>query len=84
MREGDAAAMLSIGAQQKPLAELEAAYEAAETLLTDHKDLLPGELAARLSSLRDDLTMIIEDNYGISPDDDEQDAMAWTPGRTDA
>jgi hypothetical protein len=55
----------------KPLHELEAAHEAAETLLEDHAGLLSDELAARLSSLRSDLTVVINDHYGIH-DDAEQ------------
>ena len=52
----------------KPLHELEAAHEAAETLLKDHEDLLTDELAARLSTLRSDLTVVINDHYGIHDD----------------
>jgi hypothetical protein len=57
----------------KPLHELEAAHELAETLLKDHKGLLTDELAARLSSLRSDLTVVINDHYGIADDAEQAD-----------
>ena len=52
----------------KPLHELETARELAETLLQDHKGLLTDELSAQLSSLMSDLTVLIDDHYGISDD----------------
>jgi hypothetical protein len=55
----------------KPLHELEAARELAETLLQDHNGLLTDGLSAQLSSLMSDLTVVIDDHYGIS-DDAEQ------------
>ena len=63
---------MNLSAQLRPITEVEAAYEAAETLLTDHKKLLSDDLAALLSTFRSDLTVIIEDHYGISDDDAEQ------------
>ena len=54
-----------------PIDELETARELAETLLQDHKGLLTDSLAAQLSSLMSDLTVVIEDHYGIT-DDAEQ------------
>jgi hypothetical protein len=54
-----------LSAQQRPLAELEAAHELAEALLTDHKTMLPDELAAHLASFHSDLTVIIEDRCGV-------------------
>jgi hypothetical protein len=65
----EAAQMINLAV--KPLHELEAAHEAAETLLRDHEGLLTDELAAQLSSLRSDLTVVINDHYGIA-DDAEQ------------
>jgi hypothetical protein len=55
--------------QQRPLYELEAAHEAAEILLADHKSMLPAELAARLACFNSDLAEIIDDHYGIGSDD---------------
>jgi hypothetical protein len=52
----------------KPLHELEAAKELAETLLADYKDLLTEELAAQLSSLNSDLTAVIDDRYDVTDD----------------
>jgi hypothetical protein len=52
----------------KPLAELEAARELAETLLQDHNGLLPVELSVQLSSLLGDLTVVIDEHYGIFDD----------------
>jgi len=57
---------MNLCAQLRPITEIEAAHEAAETLLTDHRKLLPDCLAALLSTFRSDLTVIIEDHYGIS------------------
>jgi hypothetical protein len=51
-----------------PIDELEAAKELAETLLQDHKGLLTDELSAQLSSFMGDLTVVIDDHYGISDD----------------
>jgi hypothetical protein len=61
-------APLMINLAVKPLHELEAAQELAETLLHDHKDLLTAELSAHLSSLYSDLTVVIDDHHGISDD----------------
>jgi hypothetical protein len=69
---------MSLSAQQRPLYELEAAHEAAETLLADHKNMLPAELAARLASFNNDLAVVIDGHYGIRSDDadDADDADA--------
>jgi hypothetical protein len=37
-----------LSAQHRPIREIEAAHEAAEALLTDHKGMLPDALAALL------------------------------------
>ena len=60
---------MNLNAQHRPISEIEAAHEAAEALLADHKDILPAGLATLLATFESDLTVIIEDHYGISPDD---------------
>lgn len=58
---------MNLSAQHRPIAEIESAHEAADVLLTDHKALLPEHLAVHLSTFRSDLTVLIEDHYGIGP-----------------
>lgn len=66
---------MSLSGQQRPLPELEDAHEHADILLTEYRGMVSDQLAALLSSLRDDLMAIIEDNYGIKPEGDTgQDA----------
>jgi hypothetical protein len=57
-----------LSAQHRPIREIEAAHEAAEALLTEHKAMLPDALAAHLSSFDADLVVIIEDHYGTEPE----------------
>ena len=65
---------MNLSAQHHPISEIEAAHEAAETLLTDHKTILPDDLAVKLATFRSDLAVIIEDRYDIKPDEDSKEA----------
>ena len=57
---------------QRPIAEIEAADEAAETLLTDHRGILSTHLATLLGTFRNDLAALIEDHYGVTGEDDDE------------
>lgn len=63
---------MNISAQHRPISEIEAAHEAAEALLKDHKGLLPGELIMPLDTFRADLAVLIEDYYGINPEEEDE------------
>jgi hypothetical protein len=52
------------------LDELEDAHEHAEVLLTRYAGMLSAQLSALLSAWQTDLETIIEDRYGLPPDDE--------------
>lgn len=63
------AATMSRSARRLPLDDLEDAHEHAEILLTRYAGLLSGQLCALLAAWHGHLTVIIEDGYGLTPDD---------------
>jgi hypothetical protein len=56
-----------------PLPELETAHELAEKPMQDHMHLMSDELASLLSTFHSDLTMNIDDRYGVTDDDEQND-----------
>jgi hypothetical protein len=63
---------MSLSTRGLPLDELEEAHEHAEILLTRYAGMLSEQLSALLAVWHTDLTMIIEDRYGLILDDDAE------------
>lgn len=68
---------MNLSAQHHPIKDIEAAHEAAEILLNDHKSFLPAELVVLLDTFRSDLAVLIEDYYGMGDDDEDARAAAF-------
>jgi hypothetical protein len=61
---------MSPAASGLQLDELEDAHEHAEILLTRYAGMLSAQLSALLSAWHTDLETVIQDRYGLPPDDE--------------